>query len=287
MIIVKLCGGIGNQMFQVAAGLALAVHYKTDLKFDINFFRNVDNSSEIVPSRKFRIGAFNRKYEIADMDEISLFSDGKKSIANRLKSYLIKPVRLIDSWDPTGFINKSSKNVYLDGYFQSEDYFSDYKALILEYFKFPELEHELLPIAKGILETNSVSLHFRRGDYTGNEDVKKIHNVCDAEYYRKAIEYIKKYYQDIELYLFSDEPDWIRENFESLIKYSIVSTGSDINDMHLMSLCKHNIIANSSFSWWAAWLNRYINKTVIAPVKWFAYDIVNQDHIVPDGWIRI
>jgi hypothetical protein len=144
-----------------------------------------------------------------------------------------------------------------------------------------------IELAKKISQSKSVSIHIRRTDYVSNPNTRRFHGICDMDYYYKAVKMIAGKVHSSNFFLFSDDINWVKENFR--IKYPTIFVdhiGSDAEELLLMSLCKHNIIANSSFSWWGAWLNRNLSKIVIAPKKWFKVN-VNERDIVPQEWIRI
>lgn len=181
------------------------------------------------------------------------------------------------------------------GYFQSEKYFIDYSQRIRQSFTFKnkpdELNSEML---NRIKETESISLHIRRGDYVSNLTANSEHGLCSIDYYKKAVEYIKSKTESRGnrcFFLFSDDPIWVKENMMFLGDEMVVvdfNTGEkSYEDMRLMSMCKHNIIANSSFSWWAAWLNNNPDKIVIAPDKWFVVDYYDTCDLYPDNFIKI
>jgi hypothetical protein len=168
----------------------------------------------------------------------------------------------------------------IDGYFQSEKYFVDYRDFILDFFS-PTLEIQKYIDSKyGDIIKDSTSIHIRRGDYLNYPD---IHPVCDMDYYKKAIQH----FSDKESFVvFSDDIDWCKKNFSN--KFYFVEGEKDYIDLYIMSQCKNNIIANSTFSWWGAWLNKNEVKKVIAPKKWFGSKINhNTNDLVPSNWERI
>ena len=181
-------------------------------------------------------------------------------------------------------------NVYLNGYWQSEKYFNNIEDIIRKEITFKKEPNDLNKkhIDK-IISANSVSVHIRRGDYMNNPSTKKKLGLCSDEYYFKAINYIAENIENIHFFIFSDEPQ-IAKNLLEKIKhpktfiYNNNDNGSE--DLRLMSYCKHNIIANSSFSWWGAWLNKNNNKIVTAPKHWFNYN-PNPNDLILDTWIRI
>lgn len=145
-------------------------------------------------------------------------------------------------------------------------------------------------VAQNILSVNAVSLHVRRGDYVSNLTINQFHGTCSLEYYNQAIAQIAKKVETPHFFVFSDDPEWVKSNLK--IDYSITivdhnNADKNYEDIRLMSLCKHHIIANSSFSWWGAWLCRNPNKIVIAPLKWFNDKSINTTDLIPDGWIKI
>lgn len=181
----------------------------------------------------------------------------------------------------------SSKHSYLlDGYWQSEKYFASCVNQVRQAFKFPSLDKGNQLIAQQIEQVNSVSVHVRRGDYVNNP----LHgDICTLDYYKRAIGIINSKIANPQFYVFSDDVAWCKDNL-SLPNAVYVDGNQGKNsykDMQLISLCKCNIIANSSFSWWGAWLNINSNKVVIAPRKWFNDTRFNVSDLLPNEWIKI
>ena len=190
-------------------------------------------------------------------------------------------------------INSVSSNVLLIGNWQNEKYFSSFQDSVISHFSFK------LPLnainskrLNRILNSNSISIHVRRGDYVDNIGANKNHGVCSLDYYRKSINYILNKIDNPTFFVFSDDPVWVEENLKIKGEHEYIN-GNMGNmsyvDMQLMSNCKHNIIANSSFSWWGAWLNRNTEKIIIAPRQWFANPEKNSNkkELVPSSWIKI
>jgi Glycosyl transferase family 11 len=203
--------------------------------------------------------------------------------SSRFKSYVVEPG--FNYWpDIRGLLG----DIYLDGYWQSEQYFAQYADKIREDFTFKlQLSNQNAVITKQISQENSVSLHVRRGDYVTNSKNAFI-GVCSLDYYQTAVEQIKMQVDKPVFFIFSDDINWVKDNLSLDDKAVLIShnLGSEsYNDMRLMSLCSHNIIANSSFSWWGAWLNANPNKIVIAPKQWFASKLDDSD-LVPSAWLR-
>ena len=280
MLVVKVQGGLGNQMFQYALYKKFLKQGK-NVKLDLDFFSKckAHNGYELEK-------VFNLTPKIATKSEIKkLFYTGEDKIS-RLKLRLFGQKKTYYAEEEFKFLKNvlSENNRYLNGYWQSEKYFKDIREGLLKDFSFTEEENE---ITKQIKSHNSVSLHVRRGDYL-SESCSAIHNVmANSLYYERAIEYISKNVSNPHFYIFSDDPKWVKENFK--IENSTIidfNTGENsYKDMYYMSLCKHNIIANSTFSWWGAWLNQNNNKIVLAPNKWF--NTMSAPDIVCEDWIKI
>ena len=289
MVIVKIIGGLGNQMFQYAAGKSLAKKNKTDLKLDISAF-------ETYKLHDYMLDKLNIKTDIATDDDLKkIFSS---SIVRFL--YIIPKLKLLIRNKRVykekffnfneGLSDLKNEDIYLDGYFQCEKYFLDIESEIREdLLPLTPLEGKNAKMAELITKTNSVSLHVRRGDYVLNSTTNKVHGTCGINYYNKAIDIVTKENPEAVFFVFSDDCDWARNNLKiNHEKYFIDFNGKENchEDIRLMSLCKHNIIANSSFSWWGAWLNNNKNKIVVAPKKWFNVKINTKD-LVPENWIKI
>lgn len=291
MIITKIIGGLGNQMFQYAMGLSLAENNQTPLKLDLSQFTGYKLHNGFELSKVFNCSA-----EIASVTQIeTLLGICKYSFIRRIlkKTYLknLRPAQYVVEpffgyWDGVSFLGD---NVYLDGYWQSQKYFIDHESTIRTHFTFKNiLSDENLKLSDRIKVTNSVSLHIRRGDYVTNKNNAFI-GTCSLIYYQNAIEYFSQKIADPIFFIFSDDITWAKSNLRLANEHYFVghNQGEDSHfDMQLMSLCKHHIIANSSFSWWAAWLNPSKNKIVAAPKKWFANGLNDQD-LVPNSWVRI
>jgi hypothetical protein len=297
MIIIKIIGGLGNQMFQYALGRRLAYENDIELKMDISAFEKTYRL------HSYGLNNFNIDEKIATKEDISRYSRqiGIKNI-REIKNIFIKVsdffipyykqkyVREKDyTFDPN--ILKITDNVYLDGYWSSEKYFSDIATIIRKDFTLKR-ESDLinLNIADKIITTDSISIHFRRGDYVTDPRTNAIHGTCSMDYYYKAIEDICKYVSDPHFFIFSNDHVWVKENFSLPYQmYFITANGPEKNyeDLHLMSLCKHHIIANSTFSWWGAWLSTNKNKRVYTPKKWYNVGYINQKDMFPEPWHKI
>jgi hypothetical protein len=292
MIIVKLLGGIGNQMFEYAFGRYLALKNKTALKLDAG---NLGRSGSGI-IRQYALDVFNIEAELATKAEIKKIKQeppGKwlKKIKRQFKinGWLAKKNYLKEVDYPIAELTALGDNVYLEGFFQSEKYFLPAADTIRKDFTLkPELADFNPALLEKIKNSNAVSLHVRRGDYVSDPETQKNHGLLPLEYYQKAKEIISQKIKDPLYFVFSDDLDWCRNNL-TMPPGTIFFMGKDYEDLTLMRNCQHNIIANSSFSWWGAWLNDNPEKIVIAPKQWFANEDINNQtkNFVPEGWIRI
>ena len=281
MIIIKIKGGLGNQLFQYAVGRAAALHHKAPLKFDTTIFETYKLHNG------YRLDQFAIQAEIAAENEIInlkgrsnvLFSALRKAGLVKRKSYFKE--KRSSYFDASVFKNNF---VYLDGYWQNELYFSDIRELLLQELSPNNSMNDLgFAYLDSIKKSNSVSLHVRRGDYVNLKNI----NVLDVDYYMKAAQYIGKNVEKPTFYIFSDDLEWCKSSLTFLGDCIYVErTQTEIDDLKLMSFCQHNIIANSSFSWWGAWLNQNPNKTVIAPKDWLLNDPGSSNVILSD-WVKL
>lgn len=288
MIIQKLIGWLWNQMFQYAFIKALSLRNKTDFKIDIHWF-------EKYKLHKYCLEFFNIEKNYSLKNEIPFYemfnSDNKYIIIFRWIFKKINKNHYIEK--QFNFVQDylNIKKWYIEWYFQTEKYFKDYKNEIRKDFEFiikPSEKNQ--DIIKIIENCNSISLHIRRWDYISNPIANNFHWTCNLDYYKKAVEIINSKINNPIFFIFSDDISWVKENLKiEEQKYFIDWNNADTNyeDMRLMSLCKHNIIANSSFSWWWAWLNNNKDKIVIAPKKWFNDDKIDYSDIIPNSWLKI
>ncbi len=283
MKIINIIGGLGNQMFQYAFALSLKNKTKEEVKIDISSFNGYElhNGYEINK-------IFHKNLKICSNKERKKISYNGKEFTQKLKRKIFK-IEKNEYFEQDFSYNKNLNYTkkYFIGYWQSEKYFNEIKEEIKKKFKFPEIkDNKNMIILNKIKSNNSVSIHIRRGDYINHP----IHGgICDIAYYKKAIKYIKTNVKDPIMYIFSDDIKWCKENlYLSDANYINWNQGEDsFRDMQLMSECKHNIIANSSFSWWGAWLNNNVNKIVIAPSKWFNDKNMDTKDLLPKEWRRI
>ena len=286
MIIADLLGGLGNQLFQYAAGIALAERYDVPFKINIKKF-------EEYKLHKYSLHHFNISAPIANTEEVEYYGNTAAKIWERLilKPYYKRRVFKERFLYFDKNINNASHDIMLNGYWQSEMYFATIADFIRKEFAIKSpIDDVNRGFADEIRNTNSVSIHIRRGDYVSDSVTNNIHGTCDREYYNVCVEKIVKLVNDPVFYIFSDDPSWVKSNFN--LKYSSVliehnNADTNYEDLRLMGLCKHNIIANSSFSWWGAWLNANPGKNVFAPSNWFKTSSRNSKDIIPGNWNKI
>jgi glycosyl transferase family 11 len=287
MIITRLMGGLGNQMFQYAAGRSLALRRGSDLALDLSFLR--EPPSDLATLRPYELGCFPIEAALLDT---SPRIDQSRSWISRLFPRREAGVRLFQEQGP-GFdpaVFRVPDQTLLVGYWQSELYFRDHAEVIRRDFTFcspPTGRNEEL--AAEIEQSESISLHVRRGDYANDAQTQAFHGTMSTGYYREALSRIQTQ-GDPHVFVFSDDPEWGRVHLElpcptTFVDHNRPDRGHE--DMRLMSLCRHHIIANSSFSWWAAWLDPRAGKMVVAPSQWFRDATVDTGGLIPKTWIRI
>jgi len=295
MIIAKIDGGLGNQMFQYAVANILVQKNNTAVLLDNSFFDQTEKRLGHTP-RKFELGVFNNSYTFASTTDLLFFK--QLSVFNKVKRELgcnYPKIYNEPSFRYDEKVMKLQKPAYIRGFFQSYKYFIGHENLIRELFAFPL--DSLDELNKGVMATiksaNAIAIHIRRGDYVNDAITQQYHGNCSLDYYLKAISLLTAREKECSLFFFSDDSDWVKEQFGYLPcpkQFINHNTGeNNWKDMLLMSLCNHNIIANSSFSWWAAWLNASPEKIVIAPKKWFATIEMqrNAKDLIPLEWIRL
>lgn len=276
--IIIIRGGLGNQMFIYAFYLSLKKKYP----FSIFFLDMLDSW--------FAHGGYDilKVFQLENRKTYKFYMQIRNICDEYFTKYLFdrfleNSVHEIVSTQR----NKRKTLLIYDGFWQSEKYFESVKDTVKQKFKFDlnKLNHESKFLLAEINRNNSVAIHVRRGDYLNHNEI--FGNICTVDYYMKAISQLKEVEKDLHFYFFSDDKDWIKKNI-NLENSSMVDCnyGEDSwQDMCLMSYCKHNIIANSTFSWWGAWLNNNPNKIVIAPKKWS--NTIKDVEVIPNSWIKL
>jgi len=284
MIAVNIYGGLGNQMFQYALGKSIAITKNEDLYIDSSFFKNY-------ALRNFQLDKFNISSKHITFNNLSIYK-----INNRYKLHALKNINKYIRITPKIFFEKNpflfdhtafeSKSFLYVGYWQSYKYFEKIREVLLNEFTLKEsLDQPNLEILNRIQNSNSVSLHIRRGDYVASE--KSI--ACPIEYYEKAIETINGIIKIPTFFIFSDDIAWVKSNLNMKsfnCEYVDINRNNPERDLELMRNCQNNITANSTFSWWGAWLNKNKDKKVIVPKIWMNLKPISAD-LVPSDWIII
>ncbi|MBA7531352.1 O-antigen biosynthesis glycosyltransferase WbnK [subsurface metagenome] len=295
MIVVNLKGGLGNQMFQYAFGLSLAHKYGSDLKLDLRLLRNKTLRKGIV-LRNYDLDIFSIPATQATAEDFGGIGLGIENLYLqrlwlRIYGHIPGQSRVLRerrySFDERNL--NVGGNVYIDGYWQSEKYFKDIETLVRERFVV------IVPLAPGadkllrrITSEESVCVNIRRGDFVNHS----LHKSLETEYYERAVvELTKRIGSSYRLFVFSDDEEWCRENLR-------LGTGQEIvgnefagpkfsTKFSLMSACKHFIIPNSTFAWWAAWLAKNENKVVIGPKRWFDDPKRDTSDVLPESWVKV
>ena len=260
-------------MFQYAMAKSLAIIKNDKFSIDVSSF-------ETYKLHHYALDHFNiekRIYKKPNRYFKKITNLFQKSVFYKEKEFNFNP----------SIFNIAERNVYLEGYFQSENYFVKHEKQIRKDFEIiSPLKEQTQQTIAYIQKVNSVSLHIRRGDYLQHA----MHNTDKSEYYKTAMSIIENKIENPVYFIFSDDIPWAKENFKTNFDTIFIDFNdalTNFEDLKLMLSCQHNIIANSSFSWWGAWLNNYENKIVIAPKLWFNDDSMNTIDIIPESWIKI
>ncbi len=278
MIILKLKGGLGNQMFQYATGRKLSLERNEPLVLDLSYIRNDS-------LRDYELNSLCPEARTTSSIEEYIYSKANQ-LHKLLPFYaLIKEKsKLVKDND----LELDQKILYLDGYWQSEKYFKDIRRQLIDDFQLKEaLDKVNKKTLNSIKKHNAVAVHLRRTDYVTNKTANKVHGVCSLAYYKKAIEYIENKVEDPYYFIFSDDINWAKNNLKLKNCYYMDQNSIEegFKDLELMKNCNHFIIANSSFSWWGAWLSESKSKIIAAPKPWF--NKKDEGDIVPNDWMRI
>ncbi|MFB3916263.1 MAG: alpha-1,2-fucosyltransferase [Terriglobales bacterium] len=292
MIIAQLNGGLGNQMFQYAFARAIAERRRTSVKLD---FRALAADRK----RCYALGAWNISARTA-----SAFELFRVRLTNRLQRklrpaapYHERAIVREQAFTFDADALKAPLHCLLIGYWQSEKYFKDIEAVIRREFTLrEEASAKSQETARAIRSSNSVFLHVRRGDFVFDPELQSAHGNCSAAYYQAAVDHVERNVSFPHFFVFSDDPRWASENLKLRSPMTIVdhnppgdgqAPGREHEDLWLMSQCKHAVLANSSFSWWGAWLNPARERIVIAPRQWFRSLPHDTRDLIPDRWLRM
>ena len=290
MITVLLNGGLGNQLFQYATGRALAEKHGVELILDLSRLKHPKPGDT---PRRFELAPFNIKASLL-AEEVRQPLGNYQAFVHRL---LLKTgIPLLGSitlkeqscgFDPLLF--KAPSNCILDGFWQSERYFKQITSFLQQELSL-KAPSAALRKSSSILSGSTVAVHVRRGDYVTNPAAASFHGTCSQEYYRAAVAVIQQRYADSQFLVFSDDPAWCRDYLDLGQPFRLAADlglSDSAEELVLISCCAHQIIANSSFSWWGAWLNPSPRKLVIAPCRWFTDPAVATGDLVPETWVRL
>ena len=285
MIIIEVAGGLGNQMFQYAL-YQKYLHMGKLAKLDLFSYENPK-------SMPFELDLFHLPYDVDTKKERNGYMNQKRltvcrildQISGRPKhSYYAEKLDVGYQPEILNF-----ENTYLSGYWQCEKYFMDFRQDVLDLFQFQDQQINLASrsLQEQMRREQAVAVHVRRGDYLLPENSRKYGNICTLQYYKNAMQYVKKRVPDARFYFFSNDPGWVRENLANGDSVIVDCNHGKENylDMYLMSQCSHNIIANSSFSWWGAWLNQNPDKIVMSPQRWFSH--LDASDAICEDWVRV
>ncbi len=289
MIVVRIHGGLGNQLFQYGAGLAASMKKGCELildtsDYDSNSVRSFELNAFSIPALKHNDEAI-RKFKRKQQGFIGNFF---WRIEYRTRWKFVSESGL-SAHNPHLFSTR--RNLYLWGYWQSYKYFDDLKGNLKEHItlKNPAHNHHS-DLLYQVISCESVAVHVRRGDYSATEANMNRYGLLTRTYYEKAMSIIARDFPDCVFFVFSDDPEWAARNLCSSNNIVIVSgrdTDSAIPDFQLMRMCKHFIIANSTFSWWAAYLGASDRSKIIAPEPWFSESTVDTRDVLPIHWQKL
>jgi hypothetical protein len=285
-------GGLGNQLFQYAAGRALAAERETSLKLDVSGF-------ERYPLRSYRLHHFSVAATLADGADVARVRGNldwrpyrvlRRMVEQRRPYYRRRLVHEAHfHYDPN--IRKVGRDAFLIGFWQSEKYFAGIREILLS-----ELEVVTPPdgpnreLLGEIDATDSISLHIRRGDYVSDPRNRSFYAACTPDYYERALQAMLRRVTRPHVFVFSDDPEWAHAHLRVPCAVTFIRHNGperDHEDLRLMSRCRHHITANSTFSWWGAWLSTHPERHVISPRAWFNDTSVNGSDIVPASWERL
>jgi hypothetical protein len=281
MIVVRLLGGLGNQMFQYAAGRRLAESRRTNLALDISGFRGYQ-------LRRYELDAFSIPEQIITLPQIDAWA--RECAGRKLPFAYVKEPHF--HFHPA--LLSAPGDAFLEGYWQCERYFADIAPLLRETFtvRLPlDERNQAFLAAIQRAEGASVSVHVRRTDYVDNPKTNSVHGTCDLDYYDTCVKRMCARVTEPQFFVFSDDPAWVTTKLLPRIPApcTVVAGNGDRGalDLHLMRHCKNHILANSSFSWWGAWLDDSPDKRVMAPRRWFVAEHLDPRDLIPSGWERV
>jgi len=293
MIIVRLEGGLGNQMFQYALGKSLSHFQSNELKLDITSLLDNTNPEKVL--RDYSLDIFNLKVDFASKEDLKIVLNKEYNFFERQKIKWLYGNKIpffykneyyereLYKYDP--YIFKSRKNVYITGYWQHPNYFSAIDKILINDFSFKNTNNEkFINLKNEILQSESVALNIRRADLVHNKNANEFMGVMPLSYYEQSIRHILKKKPNSKFFIFSDDLEWCKKSFKNLKNSYIVENdyyGYKFSDcLYLMSSCNNFIIPNSTFAWWAVWLNKNNERIIVQPRQWVRDNNIDTSGIV-------
>lgn len=294
MIVTRLEGGLGNQMFQYAAGLRLACVRGTTLGLDLSLLEAP--VQHCATPRSYELGPLRVSARRASPEQVEALVDKRRGAFARWLPDRLTPARRAAAaverhyhFDPE--VLELPDDVCLRGYWQSERYFADAAERVRSELSVrAPASGRNAELAAAIAACEAVSLHVRRGDYVSDATTNAVHGVCSLDYYRRAVAHVASRVTEPHFFLFSDDPEWTREHLRLDAPTTVVDhndAGHGHEDLRLMSRCRHHVLANSSFSWWGAWLGTGPDRIVVAPRRWFRDETKDTSDLLPSAWVRL
>ena len=289
-ITARIEGGLGNQLFQYSAARSLADRLECDLALDLR-------GLQVNGDRGYMLDRYAIRATVATSNDLQDLPPWQSSRVGRIRSRLSQRYPCLFSFPtfwPESFaydvrFERIPRPAFLVGYWQSEKYFAwNRERLLGDLSLVRPLEES--PVLNAIRNTTSVALHIRRGDYVTNPQAAKFHGLCDVSYYQAAVDGLIRRFPELQVFAFSDDPEWVRRNLKLNAPMQVmdVCSADDAHiDLELMSNCRHQVIANSSFSWWGAWRAASSGQVVYAPRRWFADANTNTSDVIPARWIQL
>ena len=286
-VIVGLSGGLGNQLFQYAAGRCLSLKLGVDLVLDVSWFQAGSD-------RAYALDAFSVK-AITYCGPFFFPGWAKRLWCRLTRRWAGKklgvPVYRENHFQFDKAYAELDHPVYLEGFWQSERYFSSYKEIIASDLSLKDLASDQFKVlAKEMQSSDSICIHIRRGDYVSNPIASQVYGLCSLDYIYQGVKMVSKDLMQAHCFIFSDDPVWVRNNLTFDLPFTVVDFARPHEphlDLALMMRCKHFVIANSSFSWWGAWLSDNQSKRVVAPKKWFESSETCIDDLIPKTWMKL
>jgi hypothetical protein len=290
VIVVQLTGGLGNQMFQYAAARALAAHHGTQLVLDSSWIEG-RGGGVVTEVRRYELGCFTLGAPLARIDEVARLRRSPLPSRKCLLREIAEP--------PFGQLCpellQATDNTYLRGYWQNATYFQDAEPLLRRDFIFrADVAEQEAELAREIRDSSlpTVSVQVRRGDYVTDPGVRDRMGTLEGDYYRRAVDALSTRVGCVRPFVFTDDPEWcamhLKLDHDPIVVSATRAEGQKwASMMHLMTLCDHHVLANSSFSWWGAWLNPSPAKVVVAPRPWMQDPRWDDSTRIPDSWVGI